>query len=80
METNDSHDYPTADKETSAALESQHMEEGEPPLEIIRTISRVPGNPNYHLKNGLRTEGDGYNHDAEFKVDFTSCAGLFERS
>lgn len=31
-------------------------------LEVIRTISRVPGNLNYHEKNGLRTEGDGVDH------------------
>jgi hypothetical protein len=27
-------------------------------LETIRTVSRVPGNPNYYEKNGLRTYGD----------------------
>lgn len=31
-------------------------------IEIIRTISRVE-NPNYHEKNGLRTEGDGVDHE-----------------
>jgi len=31
-------------------------------LEVIRTISRVPDNPNYYEKNGLRTEGDGMDH------------------
>jgi hypothetical protein len=30
-------------------------------IEVIRTISRVE-NPNYHEKNGLRTEGDGVDH------------------
>lgn len=54
---------------TATSTDAGHLEEGgEAPLEIIRTISRVPGNPNYHLKNGLRTEGDGYDHNAEFKV------------
>jgi hypothetical protein len=51
---------------TAVSNETHHVEEV--PLQIIRTISRVPGNPNYHLKNGLRTEGDGYDHNAEFKV------------
>ena len=32
-------------------------------LEVIRTISRVPDNPNYYEKNGLRTEGDGMDHE-----------------
>jgi hypothetical protein len=31
-------------------------------LEVIRTVSRVPGNPNYYEKEGLRTEGDGVDH------------------
>lgn len=31
-------------------------------LETIRTISRVE-NPNYYEKNGLRTEGDGMDHE-----------------
>lgn len=30
-------------------------------IETIRTISRVE-NPNYHEKNGIRTEGDGVDH------------------
>lgn len=36
------------------------VEEGQ--LEPVRTISKVPGNPNYYEKNGLRTEGDGEDH------------------
>ncbi|KAF2208594.1 hypothetical protein CERZMDRAFT_114565 [Cercospora zeae-maydis SCOH1-5] len=32
-----------------------------------RTISRVPGNPNYFEKDGLRTEGDGVDHKTENK-------------
>ena len=31
-------------------------------LEVVRTISRVE-NPNYYEKNGLRTEGDGMDHE-----------------
>lgn len=31
-------------------------------IELIRTISRVPGNLKYYEKNGLRTEGDGMDH------------------
>ena len=38
------------------------------PVEPIRTISRVPGNPNYYEKGGLRTYGDGEEHDVDPKV------------
>lgn len=34
-------------------------------VEVIRTVSRVPGNPNYYEKNGVRTYGDGEDHDHE---------------
>jgi hypothetical protein len=36
--------------------------------EIIRTVSRVPGNPNYYEKDGLRTYGDGVDHDTDTPV------------
>jgi hypothetical protein len=39
-----------------------HNSAGTENIEAIRTISRVPGNPNYYEKNGLRTEGDGFDH------------------
>lgn len=47
---------------------------GDNHLEVIRTISRVPGNPNYYEKNGLRTEGDGFDHTSENKVKFIRCS------
>lgn len=37
-------------------------------VDQIRTVSRVPGNPNYYEKDGLRTYGDGEDHDHEPKV------------
>lgn len=40
---------------------TEHLEATEH-LGAIRTISRVPGNPNYYEKGGLRTEGDGVDH------------------
>lgn len=45
-------------------------------LEAIRTVSRVPGNPNYYEKDGLRTYGDDEDHDHEPPVSGTnlSCA------
>jgi hypothetical protein len=55
----------------SNSVELEHVENGThigdketatEQLEPIRTISRVPGNPNYYEKGGLRTEGDGVDH------------------
>ena len=34
-------------------------------LELVRTVSRVPGNDNYYEKDGLRTYGDGQDHDTD---------------
>lgn len=46
------------------AHENGHVEGTPNQLEVIRTVSRVPGNPNYYEKNGLRTEGDGLDHNS----------------
>lgn len=43
---------------SSGAQDAQH-------LEAIRTVSKVPGNPNYYEKDGLRTYGDDEDHDHE---------------
>lgn len=34
-------------------------------LETIHTNERVPGHPGYYEKDGLRTYGDGQDHDHE---------------
>jgi hypothetical protein len=34
-------------------------------VERIHTAERVPGHDNYYEKNGLRTYGDGEDHDVE---------------
>jgi hypothetical protein len=34
-------------------------------LEVIRTVSKVPGNTHYYEKDGLRTYGDDEDHDHE---------------
>ncbi|KAF2092304.1 MFS multidrug transporter-like protein [Saccharata proteae CBS 121410] len=39
-------------------------------VEPIRTLSKVPGNPNYYEKDGLRTYGDGQDHDHEPPMNF----------
>lgn len=44
-------------------------------LEVIRTVSRVPGNSHYYEKDGLRTYGDDEDHDHEPPVSAESrCA------
>jgi hypothetical protein len=37
-------------------------------IEAVRTISRVPDNPNYYEKDGLRTYGDDEDHEHEPEV------------
>ncbi|KAH8684839.1 MFS multidrug transporter-like protein [Tricladium varicosporioides] len=49
---------PSVGKETSRVT---HLEN----LEVIRTISQVPGNSHYYEKDGLRTYGDDEDHDHE---------------
>lgn len=39
-------------------------------IEVVRNISRVPGNNHYYEKNGLRTEGDGVDHSHYNTVSF----------
>ena len=34
-------------------------------LDTVRTNERVPGHPGYYEKDGLRTYGDGVDHDHE---------------
>jgi hypothetical protein len=39
-------------------------------LEVVRTVSQVPGNSHYYEKDGLRTYGDDEDHDHEPPVRF----------
>lgn len=58
------------EKETaSASANHEH-------LENIRTVSRVPGNPNYYEKDGLRTYGDDEDHDHEPPMSFRRLMSL----
>lgn len=52
-------DTPSLEKRTSGT--DDHVE-------VVRTVSRVPGNPNYYEKDGLRTYGDNEDHDNETPV------------
>lgn len=47
------------EKERVAELENSHTNE----LEIIHTNERVATHAQYYEKDGLRTEGDGEDHD-----------------
>lgn len=51
--TDEPHELATTKPEVST--EAEH-------IEVVRQISRVPGNSNYYEKGGLRTEGDGFDH------------------
>lgn len=53
------HSMPASiEKETAVSNSPEH-------LEVIRTVSRVPGNTHYYEKDGLRTYGDEEDHDHE---------------
>jgi hypothetical protein len=58
-------DHSSLEKETGGVKNNEH-------LETIRTVSRVPGNPHYYEKDGLRTYGDDEDHDHEPPVSFTA--------
>lgn len=47
------------------SLEKEENAPGDAQIEGIRTVSRVPGNPHYYEKDGLRTYGDDEDHDHE---------------
>jgi hypothetical protein len=63
-------DNSSFEKETSPRIIQNENTGGREPLEVIRTVSRVPGNPNYYEKDGLRTYGDDEDHDHEPPVSF----------
>lgn len=45
-------------------------------VEQIHTNERVPGHTNYYEKGGLRTYGDGEDHDHEPKMTFSRAMSL----
>ncbi len=65
----DRHDEATAQSENSLdgslAKDAGADDAAKTHIENIRTVSRVPGNPNYYEKDGLRTYGDDEDHDHE---------------
>jgi hypothetical protein len=45
-------------------------------FEHVHTNERVPGHTNYYEKNGLRTYGDGEDHDIEPPMTFKRIMSL----
>ncbi|PBP23651.1 hypothetical protein BUE80_DR005355 [Diplocarpon rosae] len=45
-------------------------------IEAVRTASRVPGNDQDEEKNGIRTDGDGEDHDHEPPMSFSRMMSL----
>lgn len=45
-------------------------------IEHIHTNERVPGHTNYYEKDGLRTYGDGEDHDHEPPMNFKRMMAL----
>ncbi|KAF4637255.1 hypothetical protein G7Y89_g839 [Cudoniella acicularis] len=59
-----------SDPPTPTSLEKETAAPGADHLEIVRTISQVPGNSHYYEKDGLRTYGDDEDHDHEPPMTF----------
>lgn len=55
------------------AVDEKHQAEH---VDKIATHDRVPGHENYYEKNGLRTYGDGEDHDTEPKVYLSDTLSL----
>ena len=63
--TTDEHDKSSTEQLPSGAnsMTQQKYRIEETKETIVREESKVPGNPNYYEKDGLRTQGDGQDHD-----------------
>jgi len=60
------HQIPTSNSDHSSnSLDKENAPTSAQHLEVIRTVSRVPGNDHYYEKDGLRTYGDDEDHDHE---------------
>ncbi|PVH88870.1 MFS multidrug transporter-like protein [Cadophora sp. DSE1049] len=61
---------PSPTGSTDKEIDSNHH------IEAVRTVSRVPGNDHYYEKDGLRTYGDGEDHDHEPPMTFNRMMSL----
>ena len=71
MDTEQRQEAAPANVSGTPSLEKENGENGVNSgdhVEVVRTVSRVPGNPNYYEKDGLRTYGDDEDHDHEPSV------------
>ena len=71
--------YTCTDCANLDSAESSHVEDknvGMEHVEQVHTNELVPGHPNYYEKNGLRTEGDGLDHEKEPKMSFARMMSL----
>ena len=59
-----------ASSTTSSHSTDAHSEQkpAEKHIENVKTNERIPGQPNYYEKDGLRTYGDDEDHEHEPKV------------
>jgi hypothetical protein len=70
------HQVPHTDSEpSSSSLDKPVAPTNAQQLEVIRTVSRVPGNDHYYEKDGLRTYGDDEDHEHEPDV---SCNSIID--
>ena len=62
-----------AESPTSSHSAEVHVNEKgtEARIEAVRTKERIPGQPHYYEKDGLRTYGDNEDHDHEPRVSET---------
>jgi hypothetical protein len=60
------HQIPRTDSDpSSSSLDKKVAPSNAEHLEVIRTVSKVPGNDHYYEKDGLRTYGDNEDHEHE---------------
>jgi hypothetical protein len=67
-------DSSSLEKENGTALNGNGQNNAH--LENIRTVSRVPGNPSYYERDGLRTYGDNEDHDHEPTVKLPGSVNI----
>lgn len=68
--------YPDTSDHSSSSLDKQAAPTNSEHLEVIRTVSRVPGNDHYYEKDGLRTYGDNEDHEHEPPMTFNRFMSL----
>jgi hypothetical protein len=63
---------PTSSASSGEVTSSPTTEKTGRPLDIVHADERGPGHPTYYEKDGLRTYGDGEDHDHEPPVTHSS--------